>query len=78
MMAALFALGAMSLIWMALITALVAAQKLLPWRRVALVGSAALLLALGAGLALAPPSVPGLTVPGGHSGMPAMMMSSAR
>ena len=57
MMAALFALGAMSLVWMALITALIGAQKLLPWRRATVVGAAALLLALGAGLALAPPMV---------------------
>jgi predicted metal-binding membrane protein len=74
MMAALFALGAMSLVWMALITALVGAQKLLPWRRATLLGSSALLLVLAIGLALAASSVPGLTVPGGPSAMHAMMM----
>ena len=73
MMAALFALGAMSLVWMALITVLVGAQKLLPWTRATLVGSAVLLLALAVGLALAASSVPGLTVPGGGSPMHMMM-----
>ena len=73
MMAALFALGAMSLVWMALITVLVGAQKLLPWTRATLIGSAVLLLALAVGLALAASSVPGLTVPGGPSAMHAMM-----
>ena len=73
MMAALFALGAMSLVWMALITVLVGAQKLLPWTRATLIGSAVLLLALAVGLVLAASSVPGLTVPGGPSAMHAMM-----
>jgi len=73
MMAALFALGAMSLVWMALITVLVGAQKLLPWTRASLIVSAVVLLALGVGLALAASSVPGLTVPGGGSAMHMMM-----
>ena len=73
MMAALFALGAMSLVWMALITVLVGAQKLLPWKRATLLGSALLLLALAIGLAVAASSVPGLTVPGGGSAMHMMM-----
>ena len=74
MMAGLFALGAMSLVWMALITVLVGAQKLLPWKRATLLGSALLLLALAIGLAVAASSVPGLTVPGGGSAMHAMTM----
>jgi predicted metal-binding membrane protein len=73
MMAALFALGAMSLEWMAVITVLVGAQKLLPWRRATLLGSALVLLALAVGLAAAASSVPGLTVPGGGTSMHAMM-----
>ncbi len=73
MMAALFALGAMSLVWMALITVLVGAQKLLPWTRANLIVSAVVLLALAVGLALAASSVPGLTVPGGGSAMHMMM-----
>jgi hypothetical protein len=64
LMAALFALGVMSLAWMALIAALIAAEKLLPWRALASGAIAALLLILGLGVAFAPASVPGLTVPG--------------
>ena len=32
-MAALFALGVMSIVWMALIAALIVLEKTLPWRR---------------------------------------------
>ena len=35
LMASLFALGVMSLVWMAVVAALIAAEKLIPWRRVA-------------------------------------------
>jgi predicted metal-binding membrane protein len=73
MMVALFALGAMSLVWMALITVLIGAQKLLPWTRASLIGAALVLLALAVGLAVAASSVPGLTVPGGSSAMHMMM-----
>ena len=66
MMAALFTLRAMSLLWMALITVLVDAQKLLPWTRASLMVSAVVLLLHADGLALAASSVPGLTVPGGR------------
>ena len=62
-MAALFALGVMSVGWMALVGAFIAAEKLLPWPRAARAGVALLLLALAAGVALAPEDVPGLTVP---------------
>lgn len=64
LMAALFALGVMSLGWMAFIAALIAIEKLLPWKAVANRGIAVLLLALGLALAFGPASVPGLTVPG--------------
>lgn len=72
LMAALFALGVMSLGWMALIAALIAAEKLLPWKALARGGIAALLLVLGLGLAFAPASVPGLTVPGSSGAMRSM------
>jgi predicted metal-binding membrane protein len=72
LMASLFALGVMSIGWMAFVAALIAGEKLLPWRRVATYGTAALLLALGLLLLLAPDAVPGLTVPGDDT-MPAMM-----
>lgn len=72
LMAALFALGVMSLGWMALIAALIAVEKLLPWRAIASGGIAALLLVLGLGVAFVPASVPGLTVPGSHEAMRSM------
>lgn len=63
LMAALFALGIMSIGWMAFIAALIAIEKLLPWRRVANRGIAIVLLVLGISVALAPEHVPGLTIP---------------
>ena len=62
LMATLFALGVMSLNWMAMIAVLIAAERLLD-RRARLV-AAVVLVALGAWVALAPGDVPGLTVPG--------------
>jgi predicted metal-binding membrane protein len=67
LMAALFALGVMSLIWMAVVAVLIVAERLLPWD--ARVGVAVVLLALGAGVAVAPDDVPGLTVPNAGMGM---------
>jgi len=64
LMAALFALGVMSLAWMALVAALIAAEKTLPWGRVATWGTAAVLLALAVLLVAAPDAIPGLTIPG--------------
>jgi predicted metal-binding membrane protein len=72
LMAALFALGVMSLGWMALIAALVAAEKLSPWRGPVNGGIAVLLLALGLAVAFAPASVPGLTLPGSPEATRAM------
>jgi predicted metal-binding membrane protein len=63
LMASLFALGAMSVPWMAFVAGLIAVEKLLPWRRVAVYGTAAILLALGLLLLIAPDAVPALTVP---------------
>ncbi len=76
LMASLFALGIMSLVWMAFVAALIATEKLLPWRRVATYGTAGILLALGVLLLAAPDAVPALTIPGDEP-MPAMqqMMS---
>jgi predicted metal-binding membrane protein len=64
LMASLFALGVMSVAWMAFVAGLIALEKTLPWRRVATYGTASLLLALGVLLLVAPDVVPGLTVPG--------------
>ena len=63
LMVALFALGAMSLGWMLFVAALIALEKLLPWRAVAAGTVTVVLLALAIGVAAAPDSVPGLTVP---------------
>ena len=65
LMAALFALGVMSLVWMALVAALITFEKTLPWRRVATWGTAAILLILAVVLVVAPHAVPGLVVPNG-------------
>jgi predicted metal-binding membrane protein len=72
LMAALFALGVMSIGWMAFIAALIAAEKLLPWRIVANRAIALLLLVLGLSVAITPKSVPGLTIPGSSEAMRAM------
>jgi predicted metal-binding membrane protein len=63
LMASLFALGIMSIGWMAFVAALIAVEKLLPWRRVATGATAAVLLVLGVLLLAAPGSTPGLTIP---------------
>jgi predicted metal-binding membrane protein len=71
LMASLFALGVMSLAWMAFVAGLIAAEKILPWRRVATFGTAALLLALGTLLLVAPDVIPALTMPA-HGAAPQM------
>lgn len=68
LMGALFALGVMSITWMAFIAALITLEKTLPWRRLVTWGTAAVLLVLAALLVAAPGTVPGLVVPSGaHS-----------
>lgn len=67
LMAALFALGVMSLIWMALIAALVALQKVAPWPLAARLATATVLVALAVGIVAAPHEVPGLVVPGSRA-----------
>ena len=64
LMVSLFALGIMSLVWMAVVAALIAAEKTLPWRRAATYGTAAILLVLGVLLFVAPDAIPALTTPG--------------
>jgi predicted metal-binding membrane protein len=66
LMASLFALGVMSVTWMAVVAGLIAVEKMLPWRRVATYGTAALLLALGILLLAAPRAIPALSVPDGE------------
>jgi predicted metal-binding membrane protein len=71
LMASLFALGVMSVTWMAVVAGLIAAEKTLPWRRTATYGTAGVLLVLGVLVLVAPGALPALTVPG-HDPMPAM------
>jgi predicted metal-binding membrane protein len=72
LMAALFALGVMSIGWMVLIAALIATEKLLPWKAVANRSVAVLLVVLGLGVAFAPENVPGLTLPDSPAAAQAM------
>jgi predicted metal-binding membrane protein len=71
LMASLFALGVMSIVWMAFVAGLIAVEKTVPWRRVATYGTAGILLVLGVLLLAAPDAVPALTIPG-SSPMPQM------
>ena len=58
-MGALFALGVMSLGWMAFIAALIAVEKLMPSRALANYAVTAVLLVVGVLLLVSPSSVPG-------------------
>jgi predicted metal-binding membrane protein len=72
LMAVLFVLGAMSLVWMAVVAVAIFAEKVLPGGpRLAPVFAVAL-VALGIWVAMSPGTVPGLTEPGGK--MPSMEM----
>ena len=68
LMASLFALGVMSLAWMAFVAALIALEKTLPWGRPVTYATALALLVLGVVLIAAPEAVPGLVVPGEGAG----------
>jgi predicted metal-binding membrane protein len=72
LMAALFALGVMSITWMIVIATLIVLEKVLPWRERAEAVTVVVLLALAIGVAFFPDQVPGLTVPDSTSGMRAM------
>ena len=65
LMAALFALGVMSLAWMALVAVLITVEKTLPRRRLVVWATAAILLVFAVLLMASPHAVPGLVVPGG-------------
>jgi predicted metal-binding membrane protein len=70
-MAVLFVLGVMSLVWMAILAAVIFAEKVLPVGvRLAPVVAVAL-VALGVWVAVSPATVPGLTEP---TDMPSMQM----
>jgi len=63
LMASLYALGMMSVAWMALLTVLIAAERVLPRPLQAARAIAFVLAALGIAVALAPAAVPALTMP---------------
>ena len=67
----LFALGAMSLVWMALIAGVIFAEKVLPFGTRLPAVLAVCFVLLGAWVASEPDHVPGLTEPGSA---PAMQM----
>jgi len=73
LMVALFALGVMSLFWMAVVAAMIFAQKILPRGELLTRVFAVALVAFGIWVAAAPGSVPGLVQPDDEG--PAMMMS---
>lgn len=75
LMAALFALGLMSITWMVLIAAAIAAEKLLPLPSTTNRAIAACLAALGLAVMISPNQVPGLVLPDSaqaHHAMQAM------
>jgi predicted metal-binding membrane protein len=72
LMAALFALGVMSLTWMIAIAGLIALEKLLPRKELANHLVAITLVVLALGVSLAPRHVPGLTLPDSSQAKAAM------
>jgi len=72
LMVGLFALGAMSLTWMIVVTILIGLEKLV-WRRALVTAVVATVLGvLAVGLAATPRDVPGLTIPGSPAAMRVM------
>jgi predicted metal-binding membrane protein len=67
LMAALFALGVMSLTWMALIAVLVALEKVGPSERGARLAAAGILVMLATAVLAVPHEIPGLVVPSPHT-----------
>jgi predicted metal-binding membrane protein len=74
LMASFFALGIMSVVWMAVVAGLIAIEKTLPWRRIATYGTAVALLGLAVLLFAVPDAVPGLTIPEGETMAPMNQM----
>jgi predicted metal-binding membrane protein len=72
LMGALFALGIMSVGWMVFVAALIAIEKLLPWKVPANRTIAAVLTGLAVAVALVPANVPGLTLPSSAGAQRAM------
>jgi predicted metal-binding membrane protein len=68
LMAALVALGVMSVVWMAVVAGLIAFEKTIPSRRLAVSATTTILVGLGLLLLVAPDAIPGFTTPS-HSPM---------
>jgi predicted metal-binding membrane protein len=62
LMVALFALGVMSVGWMAVMGAFIAVEKMLPWKRLANRSVAVALAVIALGVAFAPAAMPGLAL----------------
>jgi predicted metal-binding membrane protein len=73
LMLVLFALGVMSLTWMAVVAVLIFAQKVLPGGEALTWAFAVVLVAAGIWVAAAPGSVPGLTLPDSNAATKARM-----
>lgn len=71
LMAALYALGMMSITWMVLLTVLIVSERLLPHPALAVFAVAAVLVVLGVAMAVSPTVVPALTIP--HKARPMTM-----
>jgi predicted metal-binding membrane protein len=67
LMASLFALGVMSVVWMAVVAGLIAFEKVVPFRPAATYVTAVILLVLGVLVLAAPDAIPAFTVPGSGS-----------
>jgi predicted metal-binding membrane protein len=68
LMASLFALGVMSVSWMAFVAGIIAVEKTVPWRpRVVTYATSAVLLALGILVLAVPDALPALTIPSGDT-----------
>jgi predicted metal-binding membrane protein len=62
-MASLFALGVMSIAWMVFVAGIITIEKTIPWHRVASLGTALILVALGILLLIDPGAIPLLSTP---------------
>jgi predicted metal-binding membrane protein len=68
LMASLFALGVMSVSWMAFVAGIIAAEKTVPWRRqVVTYATSATLFVLGILVLAVPDALPALTIPSGDT-----------
>lgn len=78
MMAALLALGLMSIAWMAVMAGVIAAEKLLPWRRAATRGTVVGLAALTIAAVFPPGHLPAVASTAMSSGALVFMAADGR